>query len=146
MFHLRLDARQDFLEELKSATPPLSLLEQEWKDFNLSYTETDIEHPDNHLPESSYQYAKSLINAILSKYDTITAMISPFLTKRTIEKIDKMDFWILMIGASEFMLEDKIPHGVIINEAVELAKRYGDNDSYSFINGVLDKIAKTHFS
>jgi transcription antitermination protein NusB len=146
LFHLRLDAKPDFLEELKSTTPPLNLLKSEWTDFNLSYTETDIEHPNNRLNESSYTYAKAIINGILSKYDTLIGIISPYLNKRTIDKIHKMDFWILMIGTSELMMDEKIPHKVILNEAVEMAKKYGDNESYSFINGVLDKVAKEHFS
>lgn len=146
LFHLRLDSRPDFLDQLKASDPPLSLLKSEWSDFNLSYTETDIEHPDNRLPDQSYSYARSIINEILSKYDTIIGVISPYLTKRTIDKIHKMDFWILMIGTSELMMGDKTPHKVILNEAILLAKKYGDNESYSFINGVLDKVAKEHFS
>jgi transcription antitermination protein NusB len=146
LFHLRLDARPEFLNVLKAHSTPLSLLDQEWNDFNKSYTETDIEHPDNQLQTHSYAYAKSLINEVLSKYDSIVDMISPHLNKRTIDKVHRMDFWILMIGSSEFMIDQNIPHNVILNEAVELAKKYGDNDSYSFINGVLDKLSKEYFS
>ncbi|MBT7610642.1 MAG: transcription antitermination factor NusB [Bacteriovoracaceae bacterium] len=146
LFHLRLDARADFLENLKTESTPLALLEQEWNDFNQSYTETDIEHPNNQLNDDSYNYSKSLINTILSEYDTLTKMISSYLQKRTIDKVHRMDFWILMIGSAEFLLEDRVPHTVVLNEAIELAKKYGDNDSYSFINGVLDKLSKDHFS
>jgi transcription antitermination protein NusB len=146
LFHLRLDARAELLDQLKAEATPLSLLEQEWTDFNQSYTETDIEHPNNQLDNVSYNYSKSLINTILSKYDTLTDMISSYLQKRTIDKVHRMDFWILMIGSAEFMQEEKVPHSVVLNEAIELAKKYGDNDSYGFINGVLDKLSKEHFS
>lgn len=142
LFHLRLDARPDFLEELKKAPTPLSLLEQEWSDFNTSYTETDIEHPDNKLPQSSYDYAKSLIKCLLSEIDQFKEAIAPLMEKRSIEKIDQMDLWILLIASAELKISPDTPKNVIINEAVELAKKYGDNDSYSFINAVLDGLVK----
>ena len=146
LFHLRLDARPELMEKLKSSHPPLSSLEQEWNDFNTSYTETDIEHPDNQLPKGAYNYAKNIINNVLGQYEDLKLLISPYLKKRALDKIDQMDFWILMMASAEFSLEGKAPNKVIINEAIELAKKYGDNDSYSFINGVLDALSKEKFS
>lgn len=57
-------------------------------------------------------------------------------------RMNKVDLAILRLAAYEVMEDDDIPVGVAINEAVELAKKYGGDDSPSFVNGVLGKIAR----
>lgn len=56
--------------------------------------------------------------------------------------MNKVDLAILRLAAYEVLEDDDIPVGVAINEAVELAKKYGGDDSPSFVNGVLGKIAR----
>lgn len=58
------------------------------------------------------------------------------------ERLDPVDRAILRLACHELM-QAKVPKKVVINEAIELAKRYGTNDSSRFVNGVLDKIAAT---
>ena len=58
-----------------------------------------------------------------------------------LERIGKSDLSILRLGVYEMLYED-IPVGVAINEAVELAKSFGENESSSFINGILGKLAR----
>ena len=55
----------------------------------------------------------------------------------------KVDLAILRLGVYELRFDDEIPNGVAINEAVELAKTFGGQDSASFINGVLGHIARS---
>lgn len=57
-------------------------------------------------------------------------------------RMNKVDLAILRLAAYEVLEDDDIPVGVAINEAVELAKKYGGDDSPSFVNGVLGKVAK----
>ncbi len=145
LFHLSLPESGPLFHELLSIDEPVSALKNEWDHFDKSYTEIDIEHPNNTLPKESYHYAKFIVNHVFSNYKSLIETISPYLQKRAINKIDKMDFWILMIANTEFRFSKKIAKNIIINEAIELAKKYGDNDSYSLINGVLDKISKKEF-
>ena len=57
-------------------------------------------------------------------------------------RIAKTDLAILRLAVAEMLYEDNIPCGVSINEAVNLAKKYGDDRSYAFINSVLSRVSK----
>lgn len=59
-------------------------------------------------------------------------------------RMNKVDLAILRLAVYEIELDEDIPVGVAINEAVELAKKFGGDDSPSFVNGVLAKVAKEH--
>lgn len=59
-------------------------------------------------------------------------------------RMGKVDLTILRLAVYELLYDEDVPAGVAINEAVELAKKFGGNDSPSFINGVLGKLAKSH--
>lgn len=68
-------------------------------------------------------------------------LISPLLD-RPIEQLDLVEKAVLWLGCYELTTHPEIPYKVIINEAVNLAKKFGADQSYKFINGVLDKVAK----
>jgi transcription antitermination protein NusB len=61
---------------------------------------------------------------------------------RGIEQLDAVGRAILLLGLAELKFRDDVPSKVVINEAVELAKRYGATDSYKFVNAVLDKSSR----
>lgn len=68
-------------------------------------------------------------------------LISPLLD-RPIEQLDLVEKAILWIGCYELSMHPETPYKVIINESVNLAKKFGADQSYKFINGILDKVAK----
>ncbi len=80
--------------------------------------------------------------AILAKLPEIDAAISENAVGWTIERMGKVDLAIIRLAVYELMFDEDIPAGVAINEAVELAKKYGRDESGSFVNGVLAKFAK----
>ena len=59
------------------------------------------------------------------------------------DRMSKVDLSILRLAVYELIYDDEIPEGVAINEAVEIAKDYGGDESYSFINGILGEIARS---
>ena len=61
---------------------------------------------------------------------------------RGIEQLDAVGRAILLLGLAELKFRDDVPSKVVINEGVELAKRYGATDSYKFVNAVLDKSSR----
>ncbi len=79
---------------------------------------------------------------IVSKLGTIDNYISEHLRNWTISRIAIIDKSILRLAIYELIYETQTPMKVIINEAVEIAKKYGTKDSFTFINAVLDAIAK----
>jgi N utilization substance protein B len=61
---------------------------------------------------------------------------------RGLEQLDAVGRAILLLGLAELKFRDDVPSKVVINEAVELAKRYGPADSFKFVNAVLDKSSR----
>ena len=72
----------------------------------------------------------------------IDKKIAEYLSGWEIDRINKVDLALIRLAAYEMFFEDKIPPNVSINEAVELAKAYGSDDSYQFVNGILASFYK----
>ena len=72
----------------------------------------------------------------------IDKKISEVAKNWSLERMTPVDLSILRIGVYELLYRPEIPDPVVIDEAIEIAKRYGTKDSPAFINGLLDKIAK----
>ena len=86
-------------------------------------------------------FFKELLHAIPDKLQTLDAQLLPLLD-RPIDKVDPVERAILRIGTFELNFRPDVPWRVVINEAVELAKGFGAEQSHKYINGVLDKIAR----
>lgn len=92
------------------------------------------------LDEKSKKYIYDRTFEIISKLDEIDKKINEVSKGWKIERMGKVDLSILRLGCFEIIFDDDIPVNVAINEAVELAKKYGTDESYSFINGILGKL------
>lgn len=82
-------------------------------------------------------------NSIIEARGKIDELISSTAKGWKIERMSKVDLSILRLSIYELMFDEDIPEKVAINEAVELAKEYGGEDSASFINGILGEISRT---
>lgn len=93
--------------------------------------------------EDTKQYITKTVEGIIKNKDIIEEKIAKNLKKDwTINRISKIELAILKLAIYEIKYEEEIPFKVSINEAVELAKKYGEDQSSSFINGVLANIIK----
>ena len=81
------------------------------------------------------------MDAVLLHKEQIDITLAAVVENFAPERIDPVDRAVLRLGTYE-ILHAKIPPKVAINEAIELAKRFGTTDSHRFVNGVLDKISK----
>ena len=93
--------------------------------------------------ESNYDkdYFLEIINGVLNSLKEIDELIDSKTKENwSIDRIAKMDLPILRVAVYEMKHREDIPIGVSINEAVELAKKYGSDDSARFINGILGQI------
>jgi N utilization substance protein B len=88
-------------------------------------------------------YFTSSVKGIVANRDSLDESISKYLKNWTLDRIPKLDKAILETAIYEISYNDEIPTGVAINEAVKLAKKYGTDDSYSYINGVLSSYEKS---
>ena len=91
------------------------------------------------VASEDFEYMKEKCNAIISKYDELDAEINELTTGWKTSRMGKVDLSIIRLAVYEMKYEDDIPAKVSINEAVELAKKYGTDTSASFVNGVLAK-------
>jgi N utilization substance protein B len=83
----------------------------------------------------------TLVRKVSKDQEDIDEKIGPFLD-RPVNQLDVIEHVILSIGAYELLNSIEVPHQVVIDEAVNLAKMFGAEQGHSFVNGVLDKAAK----
>lgn len=92
------------------------------------------------LNEADQGYFHTLVFEVPLYHQEINGRLLPYLD-RDMEDVDPVERAILRIGAYELEYKKDVPVKVIINEAIELAKTFGSDHSYKFVNGVLDKVA-----
>ena len=88
-------------------------------------------------------FSKRLVYGVHENLKAIDGKISQYATNWQLKRMAVIDRNVLRLGVFELQYAPDIPPKVAINEAVELAKKYGDLESSKFVNGILDKIHKT---
>jgi N utilization substance protein B len=101
--------------------------------FELVYRNFD---PDEQIKG----FSKELVLGVWEKRKQIDEMINRASKNWRIDRMSRVDKSILRLATYEILYRDDIPPKVSINEAIEIAKKFGNNNSYGFINGVLDNI------
>jgi transcription antitermination factor NusB len=94
------------------------------------------------IKEEAKRFSRILFERILQNVEKIDSLIKDSVKSWDFSRIALVEKNILRIGICELLFFSDIAPAVTINEAVELAKRYGERDSKNFVNGVLDYIAK----
>ena len=94
--------------------------------------------------ENALEYAKTLVRGTLDHLDQIDALIRQQAEHWRLERMPPVDRNILRLAVYEFLFETDVPKLVILDEAIELAKEFGTEQSGRFVNGVLDGILKSH--
>lgn len=87
-------------------------------------------------------FIEQLVHGVDQKHQELDDTIRPLAPEWPIEQIARMDRVILRIGTYELLFEKDVPPKVVINEAVELAKAFGGENSSKFINGVLGSVLR----
>lgn len=95
------------------------------------------------IPRDSVTYAQELVRGTQDQREKIDSLIQSASSHWKVNRMAVVDRNILRLAAYEMVLShDKLSPAVAINEAVEMAKRFGSTESGAFVNGVLDQIAK----
>ncbi|TSC94122.1 MAG: putative transcription termination factor [Candidatus Berkelbacteria bacterium Licking1014_85] len=87
-----------------------------------------------------HEFGKKTINGIIENLDKIDQKLLEVAPNWPIEQVAKIDKAVLRLAIYELVCNDDIPPKVVINEAVELAKTFGGENSYKFVNGVLGSL------
>ena len=87
-------------------------------------------------------FAENTLNAVEEHFSEIDEVVEANSQDWTLARLPKVTLAILRLAVAEIKYIDDVPNGVAVNEAVELAKKYGTNEDASFINGILGTIVK----
>lgn len=99
-----------------------------------------FEDPEMDIDVFDMEYVQRRVEDVIAKIPEIDAVIDSKAEKWKTDRINYVDLTILRLAYYEIKYDDDIPMAVAINEAVELAKIYGGDESSSFVNGVLAKL------
>lgn len=118
--------------------------------FQISINKDDVsemiknfkENTDYDINEIDMNYVERILNGVLNNIVNIDNTIEKYLISWKLNRVSRINLAILRLCTYEMLFENDIPDKVSINEALELAKKYSDDKSVPFLNGVLDKIVK----
>jgi N utilization substance protein B len=94
------------------------------------------------MEEELLVFSKLMIAGAIEKVAVVDEAIRKHLSHWPFERLKKVDLAILRMGVYCLLFQDEIPHQITIDEAIEISKEFGSDDSYKFINGVLDGVHK----
>ena len=92
--------------------------------------------------EKEQEYIEAKYQAIVDHLEEIDRMLNEAAEGWKVSRMGKVELSIMRLAADEIRYDEDVPESVAINEAVEMAKTFGGDDSPAFINGVLGKLAK----
>lgn len=92
------------------------------------------------LEDTSKRFAEKLVDGVLTHKKELDALLASCATNWKVERMPIVDRNILRVGCYELLYLPEVPAKVTMNEAIELAKSFGDDEASKFVNGVLDKL------
>ncbi|MDR2364149.1 MAG: transcription antitermination factor NusB [Spirochaetaceae bacterium] len=88
-------------------------------------------------------FSRLLVIGTIENINTVDAMIRAHLKNWDFSRLNRVDLAVLRMSTYTLMFQDEVPPSIVIDEAIGISKEFGTDDSYRFINGVLDSIRKT---
>lgn len=113
----------------------------QWEIYKKNNSEMPIDEIINNNMEIENEFVKDIVYGVITHKNDIDDIANKYMNDWNIERIDKTGAYILRMGIFELKYTDT-PEIVVINEAIELAKKYSDDNVRKIINAVLDKVSK----
>lgn len=98
---------------------------------------------DRENQDAIFGYAREIVQGVYDNIDEIDDLLETYSQGWAIERMPNLDRAILRLAVWEIIHNPEVPNGVVISEAVDLAKEYSTDDSGGFVNGLLSRIAAT---
>lgn len=89
-----------------------------------------------------WQFVERLVQGVMNNLTALDEMISRYSSNWKVSRMSQVDRNVLRLAVYEMNFEEDVPVRATLNEAIEIAKRYGTEDSGKFVNGILDRIAQ----
>jgi len=129
----RSKAREQVIQILYLQEQSKLTVDQAWTFFQVNFETFDRETP----------FIRSRFYGVVEKQEILDTKISESSNNWKLSRIPKVDKNILRLGIFELLFCEDVPRSVVIDEAIELAKKFGEEKSSKFINGILDHVAKS---
>lgn len=97
---------------------------------------------DNDMTHVDTEYFGELLHGVPGNLNDLQAQFEPLLDRK-LKDLDPIELTLLRMGVYELLHRIDVPYKVVINESINLAKRFGATDGHRYINSVLDKVAAT---
>ena len=97
---------------------------------------------DEGYPEVDPEYFQQLLHGVIEGSAELDGMLGQWLD-RPVAQLDPVEHAVLLIGVQELRQHPEVPYRVVLNEGVELAKKFGATEGHKFINAVLDRAARS---
>ena len=117
-----------------------ALYQWQLNDCSLAVLVAQAEAADIHA-KANVVYFEALLAGVLKHVAELDEALAPMLD-REIAALSPIEHGVLLLGGYELIHQPDVPYRVVLNEAVDLTKRYGGTDGHKYINGVLDKLAQ----
>jgi len=101
-----------------------------------------LEEPLEPVQPATREFAETLVRGVHGSLDVIDGILREHSTNWSLERMSRVDLSLLRLGTFELLNSPDVPVSVVINEAIEIGKRYGTEDTPGFVNGILDKISR----
>ncbi|OCS88619.1 transcription antitermination factor NusB [Caryophanon tenue] len=120
--------------------------------FQLDNTELTLEEAMDHALERSFEeeqataynsFFEQLVRGTTEHKEAIDELLTANLENWSLSRLPKIERTVLRLAVYELRFSQDAPHGVVLNEAIELSKTFGDEKSSKFVNGVLSKFIET---
>lgn len=102
-----------------------------------------LDDAEKSVPPEVRSFAEELVHGVYDQLETIDEILHSYSTNWSLERMARVDLALLRLSAYELLYRPDIPINVVINEAIEIGKRYGTKETPAFINGILDRISRS---
>lgn len=126
--------------------PVEAILEDFWRNFRFrnDILGEPIEVAEGPLPFEVRRFAEELILGVAENLERIDQVIEEHSTNWALDRMARVDLSLLRMAAYELLFCPQTPTSVVINEAIEIGKRFGTKETPAFVNGILDKISRVY--
>ncbi len=115
----------------------------QWQVSHATYVDIAAQFlADNDNAKFDVEYFEEILEGVMAKVAELDAALKPVI-HRDLKTLDPVELAILRLAVYELTFRLDIPYRVVINEAIDQAKRFGATDGHKFVNGVLDKVAQS---
>lgn len=133
-----------FATKLVEGTDAARLLQDFWAEFRFAddVLGEPLETADHPVPAAARTFTEMLVKGVIEFRPVIDRTIREVAKNWSLERMAPVDLTIMRIAVYELLYQPDIPGRVTLNEAIEIAKRYGTKESPMFVNGLLDRVAR----